>query len=188
MHGDSDPASAVLFGHAATATAMEFSPNANPLYFELGSDGGGHKVIYVPAGGARNPVGAQSFQKAALNGGGARGDTDVVLDAAEIINFTMREIPVSIRRLLEFAGRTVPFINNQVARKIGIKPDKAPTTLYDFGNTSSATIPLTITARLGERIAASPQKIVMSGFGVGLSWASTYWEAQDVACPPLVEV
>jgi 3-oxoacyl-[acyl-carrier-protein] synthase-3 len=200
MHGDCDPASAVLFGHAATATAMEFSPNTKPLYFELGSDGGGHKVIYVPAGGARNPVGAHSFQKAALDGGGARGETDVVLDAAEIINFTMREVPVSIRRLLEFAGRTVPdidayvfhqanqFINNQVARKIGIKPDKAPTTLYDFGNTSSATIPLTITARLRERIAAGPQKVVMSGFGVGLSWASTYWEPEDLACPELVEV
>jgi 3-oxoacyl-[acyl-carrier-protein] synthase-3 len=200
MHGDSDPASAVLFGHAASATAMEASSGAPPLFFELGSDGGGHKVIYVPAGGARNPVGAQSFQKAELQSGGARGETDVVLDAAEIINFTMREVPHSIRRLLEFAGRAVPdvdayvfhqanqFINNQVARKIGIKPDKAPTTLYDFGNTSSATIPLTITAKLRERIAHEPQKLVMSGFGVGLSWASTYWDAENVACPELVEI
>ncbi len=200
MHGDCDPASAVLFGHAATATAMEFSPSSKPLYFELGSDGGGHKVSYDPAGGARNPVGVQSFQKVELEGGGARGDTDVVLDAAEIMNFTMREVSVSIKRLLEFAGRSVPdidayvfhqanqFINNQVARKIGIKPDKAPTTLYEFGNTSSATIPLTITAKLRERIAEGPRKVVMSGFGVGLSWASTYWEAEDVACPPLVEV
>ena len=200
MHGDSDPASAVLFGHAASATAMEASAGAPPLFFELGSDGGGYKVIYVPAGGARNPVDASSFNKAELATGGARGETDVVLDAAEIINFTMREVPVSIRRLLEFAGRSVPdvdayvfhqanqFINNQVARKIGIKPDKAPTTLYDFGNTSSATIPLTITARLRERIASEPQKLVMSGFGVGLSWASTYWDAENVACPSLVEV
>lgn len=200
MHGDSDPASAVLFGHAATATAMEFAPNTKPIYFDVGSDGGGHKVIYVPAGGCRKPVGAESFEKAALNGGGARSETDVVLDAAEIINFTMREVSVSIKRLLEFSGHTIPdidayvfhqanqFINSQVARKIGIKPDKAPSTLYEFGNTSSATIPLTITAKLRESIAAGPKKVVMSGFGVGLSWASTYWDAEDVACPELVEV
>ena len=200
MHGDSDPASAVLFGHAATATAMEFSTSAKPTYFDLGSDGGGYRTIYVPAGGSRYPVGAQSFQKAALDGGGARGDTDVVLDAAEIINFTMREVPVSIRRLLDYAGRAVPevdayvfhqanqFINQQVARKIGIKADKAPTTLYDFGNTSSATIPLTITAKLRDRLAVEPQKVVMSGFGVGLSWASAYWDAENVACPELVEL
>ena len=124
----------------------------------------------------------------------------MVLDAAEIINFTMREVPASIRRLLESSGRDVTdvdayvfhqanqFINNQVARKLGIKPDKTPTTLYEFGNTSSATIPLTITAKLRERMAAEPQKLVMSGFGVGLSWASTYWEPEDVICPPLVEV
>ncbi len=200
MHGDSDPASAVLFGHAATATAMESAQGAKPIYFELGSDGAGYKVIYVPAGGCRQPVGAQSFQKATLEGGGSRSETDVVLDAAEIINFTMREVPGSIRRLLEYAGRTVTevdayvfhqanqFINNQVARKIGIKPDKAPTTLYDFENTSSASIPLTITAKLRERMAAGPQKLVMSGFGVGLSWASVYCDAEDVACPELLEL
>lgn len=201
MHGDSDPASAVLFGHAATATAMEFtSGDTKPISFEFGSDGGGHQVIYVPAGGSRNPVDATSFQKAELKGGGSRSATDVVLDAAEIINFTMREVPPSVKRLLEFTGRTVPeidayvfhqanqFINNQVARKIGIKPEQAPSTLYDFGNTSSATIPLTITHKLRERIAAAPLKIVMSGFGVGLSWASTYWDAENVVLPPLVEV
>ncbi len=200
MHGDSDPASAVLFGHAGSATAMEYSEDSKPVFFEFGSDGSGFKTIYVPAGGSRSPVAAASFQKNELAGGGARGDTDVVLDAAEIINFTMREIPHSIRRLVEYAGCGVAdvdayvfhqanqFINNQVARKIGIKPDKAPTSLYDFGNTSSATIPLTITARLRERLAESPQKLVMSGFGVGLSWTSAYWDAERVHLPELVEV
>jgi 3-oxoacyl-[acyl-carrier-protein] synthase-3 len=200
MHGDSDPASAVLFGHAASATAMEHAPEAPPLHFEFGSDGSGFKVIYVPAGGSRSPVDATSFKKSDLETGGSRSDTDVVLDAAEIINFTMREVPVSIRKLLESAGKTVDdvdayvfhqanqFINNQVARKLKISTDKAPTTLYDFGNTSSATIPLTITAKLRERIAAGPVKLVMSGFGVGLSWASTYWETDHVVCPELVEV
>jgi 3-oxoacyl-[acyl-carrier-protein] synthase-3 len=200
MHGDSDPASAVLFGHAATATAMEFSQDTKPIYFEFGSDGGGHQVIYVPAGGSRSPVDVSSFQKAELKGGGSRSATDVVLDAAEIINFSMREVPMSVKRLLEHAGHTAAeidayvfhqanqFINSQVARKIGIKAEQAPSSLYDFGNTSSATIPLTITTKLRDRIAAAPLKVVMSGFGVGLSWASTYWDAENVVCPPLVEV
>ncbi len=200
MHGDSDPASAVLFGHAATATAMEFCEDTKPIHFEFGSDGSGYQVIYVPAGGSRSPVDASSFQKSELKSGGSRSATDVVLDAAEIINFTMREVPHSIKRLLEYAGHSIAdvdayvfhqanqFINNQVSRKLGLAPGKAPTTLYDFGNTSSATIPLTITARLRDNLAVAPQKLVMSGFGVGLSWASTYWETDDVVCPPLVEV
>jgi len=200
MHGDCDPASALLFGHAGSATAMENARDTKPIYFEMGSDGGGFKVIYVPAGGCRNPVGANSFQKETLESGGSRGATDVVLDGAEIMNFTMREVPVSIKRLVEYAGRSVTdidayvfhqanlFINTQVARKIGIKADQTPTTLYDFGNTSSATIPLTITAQLRDRIAANSMRVVMSGFGVGLSWASTYWDTENVVCPELVEV
>ena len=103
----SDPASAVLFGHAGTATAIESSENSNPIFFEMGSDGGGHKVIYSPAGGARNPVSAASFEKVPLETGGARMDVNGVLDAAEIMNFTLREVPVSVRRLLENAGKTV---------------------------------------------------------------------------------
>jgi 3-oxoacyl-[acyl-carrier-protein] synthase-3 len=200
MHGDCDPASALLFGHAGTATAMEYSRDSKPIYFEMGSDGAGFKVIYVPAGGCRNPVGADSFQKETLETGGSRGATDVVLDGAEIMNFTMREVPISIKRLVEYAGRSVTdidayvfhqanlFINTQVARKIGIKPEQTPTTLYDFGNTSSATIPLTITAQLRDRIAANSMRLVMSGFGVGLSWASAYWDTENVVCPELVEV
>ncbi|MEZ5278010.1 MAG: ketoacyl-ACP synthase III [Opitutaceae bacterium] len=201
MHGDSDPASAVLFGHAGSATAMERSPGSKPIHFELGSDGAGFRTIYVPAGGARQPVGAAAFKKDALETGGSRGATDVVLDAADIMNFTLREVPVSIRKLLEGAAVSVPeidafvfhqanlFINNQVARKLRIKPEQAPTTLFDFGNTSSATVPLTITANLRERIAAGPARIVMSGFGVGLSWASVYWESDTgVVLPGLIEL
>ena len=200
MHGDCDPASAVLFGHAGTATAMEVSPAATPLHFEMGSDGSGYKTIYVPAGGARNPVGSSSFEKSKLEGGGTRGDTDVVLDAAGIMNFTLREIPASIKRLMDYSKWTVEetdafvfhqanqFINNQVARKIGIKTDKAPSSLHDFGNTSSASVPLTLTTQLGKRLPSEKLKIAMSGFGVGLSWASVCWESENVVCPDLIEV
>lgn len=200
MHGDCDPASAVLFGHAGTATAMEVSPVATPLHFEMGSDGSGYKTIYVPAGGARNPVDSSSFEKSELEGGGTRGDTDVVLDAAGIMNFTLREIPASIKRLMDYSKWNVgetdsfvfhqanQFINNQVARKIGIKPDKAPSSLHDFGNTSSASVPLTLTTQLGKRLSSEKLKIAMSGFGVGLSWASVCWESENVVCPDLIEV
>lgn len=200
MLGDSDPASAVLFGHGASATAMEFTDETKPIYFETGSDGSGFKVIYVPSGGARNPIGPQSFEKEKLETGGSRGGTDIILDAAEIMNFTLREVPGSVKRLLEYAGRDVAsvdayvfhqanlLINTQVARKIGIKPEQSPTTLHDFGNTSSASIPLTITAQLRDRLSSQPMKMVLSGFGIGLSWASIYWDAENVVCPELVEL
>jgi 3-oxoacyl-[acyl-carrier-protein] synthase-3 len=75
-----------------------------------------------------------------------------------------------------------------VARKIGLKPEQTPTSLFDFGNTSSASIPITITTKLRERISAEPMKLVLAGFGIGLSWASAYWEPDGIVCPELVEV
>jgi 3-oxoacyl-[acyl-carrier-protein] synthase-3 len=198
--GDSDPASAVLFGHGASATAMEYTENTKPLYFETGSDGSGFKVIHIPAGGTRNPITQQSFQKVNLEGGGSRAEIDVVLDAAEIMNFTLREVPGSVKRLLEYAGRQASsvdafvfhqanlLINTQVGRKIGLKPEQVPMTLHDFGNTSSASIPLTITWKLRERLSGQSMRVVLSGFGIGLSWASVYWDAEDVVCPALVEL
>jgi 3-oxoacyl-[acyl-carrier-protein] synthase-3 len=200
MLGDSDPASAVLFGHGASATAMECADNTKPLYFETGSDGSGFKVIHTPAGGARNPMRAESFVKQPLEGGGSRCEVDVILDAAEIMNFTLREVPGSVKRLLEYAARDAAgvdafvfhqanlLINMQVGRKIGLKPEQAPTSLHDFGNTSSASIPITITSQLRERLSAQPMKVVLSGFGIGLSWASVYWDAENVVCPELIEL
>lgn len=198
--GDSDPASAVLFGHGASATAMEYTQDTKPIYFETGSDGNGFKVIYVPAGGARCPLRPESFQKVQVENGGSRDGTDIILDAAEIMNFTIREVPQSVKRLLEFSGQNVgevdafvfhqanQLINTQVARKIGIKPEQSPSTLHDFGNTSSASIPLTITSKLRDRMNAEPMRVVMAGFGIGLSWATAYWDAENVTCPELVEV
>ena len=127
-------------------------------------------------------------------------DVNGVLDAAEIMNFTLREVPVSVRRLLEKAGKTVAevdayifhqanlLINNQVGRKIGIKPEQTPMSLYNFGNTSSASIPLTITTQLREPFSKKTMQMVMSGFGIGLSWSSAYWDAENVICPELIEL
>ena len=63
MHGDSDPSSALLFGHAGSATAMEGADGVKPIFFELGSDGAGFKVIYVPAGGSRNVPRGKTWPK-----------------------------------------------------------------------------------------------------------------------------
>ena len=167
-----------------------------PISFEFGSDGSGYQVIYVPAGGSRNPVDASSFQKAELeerrlaerDGCGARRRGDHQFHDARGAAFPFGDcsnLP-AIPSPMWTPTSSIRPTSSSTARSPGssaIKSDKAPTTLYDFGNTSSATIPLTITANLRERIAAGPLKLVMSGFGVGLSWASTYWETENVVCP-----
>jgi 3-oxoacyl-[acyl-carrier-protein] synthase-3 len=98
-----DPSSAVIFGNGGSATALELSQSGKPIYFEAGSDGAGYKVIYIPDGGGRSPLTAESFVKKPAETGGMRDATDIILDGSEIMNFALREVTASVKRLLEFA-------------------------------------------------------------------------------------
>ena len=60
------------------------------------------------------------------------------------------------------------FIVDNLGRKLGLRPEKAPFEAGLLGNTVSSTLPL----MLEPRLAAPPARILLCGFGVGLSWAT----------------
>ena len=60
--------------------------------------------------------------------------------------------------------------------------------LEDFGNTSGATIPVTMNARLQRQLSTGRHKILMCGFGVGLSWASAIMEVGDMVVLDIIEM
>jgi 3-oxoacyl-[acyl-carrier-protein] synthase-3 len=78
-------------------------------------------------------------------------------------------------------------INETIRKKLALPAEKVPTTLYDFGNTSSASVPLTMTVHIAEQLASTPATLLMSGFGIGLSWGSCIVQTNDVAMLPLIE-
>jgi 3-oxoacyl-[acyl-carrier-protein] synthase-3 len=79
-------------------------------------------------------------------------------------------------------------INETIRKALDLDPSKTPSTLADFGNTSSATIPLTMVDQLGERLRETTLRLALCGFGVGLSWGSLTCEVGPLVCPPIVEV
>jgi 3-oxoacyl-[acyl-carrier-protein] synthase-3 len=125
---------------------------------------------------------------------------EFALDGIEVFNFSVREVPAAVRDLLAFA-ETSPedvdafvfhqanaMINNMIRKLLALPEARVPTTLRDFGNTSSASIPLTIVEGLRERLREEPLKLLMCGFGVGLSWGTVLMDAGPIVCPELVEV
>jgi 3-oxoacyl-[acyl-carrier-protein] synthase-3 len=189
-----------LFGDAATATALEFDPAAPPMYFQMGSDGSGHRAIIIEAGGQRVPFAASHLERLPGADGIARKGTDVILDGPAILNFSIREVPPLVTGLLAyspFAAADVDYfvfhqanrmINETIRKKLGLAVEKVPMSLHDFGNTSSASVPITITARLREPLAADPKRVFMAGFGVGLSWAACIVELDRPYLPELIEL
>ncbi|MGN6390304.1 MAG: ketoacyl-ACP synthase III [Burkholderiaceae bacterium] len=196
-----DQGFAVLFSDAGTATALEYREDAAPAYFDLYTDGAGYQAIYCPAGGNRNPLRPEHLVATAGEDGIVRRQTDLRLDGPAILNFSITRIPPAVESLLDRARMTADqvdwflfhqanrIINETIRKKLRLPAEKTPSTLHDFGNTSSASIPLTLTMHAAPAIRAGRQRLLMSGFGVGLSWASCIVDIDaDAAVPPLIEV
>jgi 3-oxoacyl-[acyl-carrier-protein] synthase-3 len=195
-----DKSARPLFGDAGTATALSYDQTAEPMTFHLASDGSGASAIMIPDGGYRNLVDERSFEEVKESSGILRNRLQVRLNGPDVFNFTLREVPLSVKTACDAAGvatddvdafvfHQANFMMNEVIRnKLGIPLEKHPYSLDEFGNTSSATIPLTLVTRCSELLSSKSATFVLSGFGVGLSWGTVVINTSNVKCLLLAEV
>jgi len=192
----SDP----LFSDCGTATALEFDPSSSPIHFDMNSDGAGYRAIILPVGGHREPVQLHHLLPHADAEGEMHRDVDLILDGTAVLNFSIQRVPPAIRSLSEYSKTPLEkidyfvmhqanrMINETIRKKLGLPPEKVPSTLQDFGNTSSASIPLTMTTRLRDVLQDKPATLLLSGFGIGLSWGSCILKSDSIVMPPLLEL
>ena len=105
----------------------------------------------------------------------------VEMDGAKIFEFALNEVPLQVKKLLVKSKNTInsidyfvfhqanKFLIKTLMKKLKIPNRKIIYSIGEFGNTHSASIPITIFKNLKNR---SNLKILISGFGVGYSWAS----------------
>jgi 3-oxoacyl-[acyl-carrier-protein] synthase III len=194
----SDRSTVPLFSDAGSATLLERSESAAAMHFHLGADGNGACAIRVRNGGARNPFDAESLVQKEEGPGIRRAPVHLVLEGVDVLHYSLKNVVPNVNDLLASsrtdAGSVDYFVFHQANRilneglrkKLGIPPEKSPETLSVFGNTSSATIPLTVSHRLGKRLSDAPARLLFCGFGVGFSWGSALIDTDNVVCPDLV--
>jgi 3-oxoacyl-[acyl-carrier-protein] synthase III len=194
-----DGATVLLFGDAGSATALEPSGTARPFYFHLGSDGSGENSLIVPAGGFRQPRSDATGVRTVREGGNIRSDEDLFMDGPSIFMFTLQRVPHLVETVLQHSSRTADdvdffvfhqanrFMLDHLAKRMKIPPARFVVALRDFGNTSSASIPLAITTTLRDRLRTSPASTLLAGFGVGFSWAAAMLDCGPMVIPELVE-
>jgi 3-oxoacyl-[acyl-carrier-protein] synthase-3 len=194
-----DKSTLPLFGDAGSATALEFDPNAQ-LSFDLGSDGSGYKTIIVPDGGSRNRINSDSLKVQTIEKGIERSACDLVLDGMDVFSFGITQGPKTVNKLIEafeidkdqvdyyVFHQANMMMNKMIAKKLKLPVEKVPYSLKKFGNTSSATIPLTIVSEIKEAVLSKPSNIIMCGFGVGLSWGTMFAKDCKIDCLELIEV
>jgi len=188
-----------LFSDAGTATALEHDPSAPPMHFDLNSDGSGWQAIMLPVGGHRRPIEMHHHIPSVDEHGAKSYPTDLILDGTAVLSFSTQRVPPALLHTLEYAGLTLDqvdylllhqanrMINETIRKKLRLEPDRVPSTLEDFGNTSGASIPVTMTARIREPLLSGRKRLAMCGFGIGLSWATCIMETQGAVFPPLIE-
>lgn len=192
--GGRDP----LFGCAGTATAIEFSEGNDGFKFHFGTDGSGFDAIIIPDGGSRGQICDKSFEKEEIEGK-LYNRLMTRMKGMDVFSFGITTAPKSIKKLAEHYGfdyldfdyyvfhQANMKMNNQIVKKLKLVDEKVPTCMYEFGNTSSASIPLTIVTQLKDKL-AKPTKFICCGFGVGLSWGTAAFETSDIVISDLVEL
>jgi 3-oxoacyl-[acyl-carrier-protein] synthase-3 len=170
-----DRSVALLFGDAGSATLLERrepESKAANWSFVLHTDGAGFDDLIVRAGGFRDRFSPDQRQHF------------VSMNGSNVFNFTIRVIPPLIRDTLELAGlakedvdyfifhQSNRFIMNHLVKKFGLPADRVPIILEEFGNTGGPSVPLTITQGGLQRPADRALRLMLLGYGVGLSWGS----------------
>jgi 3-oxoacyl-[acyl-carrier-protein] synthase-3 len=171
-----------IFGDGAAATLVRGDGSSETLTgFSYGTDGSGGGHLMVPGSGLR-PGG--SLNPAASIG--ARGLTsngfDLYMNGSEIFNFTLRVVPETVNDVLKKAGLDLSevdlfifhqaneFMLSHLRQKLGIPEDKFYIGIEHFGNTVSSTIPIALTEAKTSGKLKPGMKVMLVGFGVGLSW------------------
>lgn len=200
VYSAKDRKTAFLFGDGGVAALIEKKDIYGDSFFSLNSDGSRHSLIKIDAGGYRKPSSCETvIEKVVDEYGNIRSEEQGYMNGSDVFNFVIREVPGDIKRILEFANfekdavdyfvlhQANNLINGYLAKKLKLAPEKVPMCLDKFGNTSSVSIPLTIVTQLKNNL-IERKKILLCGFGVGLTWATSVINFENCFISDLVEI
>ena len=179
----SDRSTCVLFGDGAGAAVLEADEaeeHAGILSTVLGTDGAGGMVLRCDNRRNHNPY--------------VKGDTAlsyVSMNGQEVYKFAVRTVPKVIAGAVEAAGLSMDEIDffllhqanlriiEAVAKRLHQPMEKFPTNLQKYGNISSASVPILLDNVNNHGMIGEGSKIVLAGFGAGLTWGAAVlrWQA-----------
>ena len=161
-----------IFSDGGSAVIVEKSNQNNIGEFIFGTDGSGFDNLIIQNGGARNSFDYLCSPTLGMHG-------------SKVFLFTMKEIPNVINKMLDKAKldlddldlivfhQASKFVIDNLIEKLSLDPKKVFINYEFIGNTVSASIPIALKDALDQNRLKNGDKIMLVGFGVGLSWAAT---------------
>lgn len=176
-----DKSSCMLIGEGGGAFLLEKTDESGAGISGIcRSFGQGYNAIIMPGGGFRNPN--PPAEEYVWKDGNKRSMYNVMMRGEDVFAFTISDIPKTIKEYLAKEGTTVDnydclaihqankFILQMLCKKLKVNPEKMPICLDRYGNTSAASIPMVLGDVYGNSDDTKALNVLMSGFGVGLSW------------------
>ncbi|MGZ3745069.1 MAG: ketoacyl-ACP synthase III [Pseudobdellovibrionaceae bacterium] len=184
-----DRSARVLFGDGAAVTFLTKSEGPGGfLAFDLASHGKEYAKFYIPAGGLRTPKTPETSLEKVDRSGNVRSPENIHMDGLGVWTFINSVVPkqieqnlfknnLSLDKIDEFIFHQASLMTLESLIKIGgINPQKVFINLEHVGNTVSASIPIALADAITTGRLKRGQKILISGFGVGLSYGTTILE------------
>lgn len=200
VYGARDRRSAFIFGDGGVAALVECNAKFGETTLSLNSDGSRADLIMIKAGGYRHMSTEDTLKERVVDEfGNMRSDEQGYMKGGDVFNFVIREIPRDIKKTIAESGKTIEdidffcfhqannFINSYIAKKMKLDLEKIPHTIEKFGNTSSVSVPLTIISELKDKMEGK-KTLMMSAFGVGMTWATGIVSFVDTKLSDIVEV
>ncbi len=188
-----------LFGDACTATALEYDPDAPAMFFNNGTLSEDGKALILTQGGYRHPYTHETLEIELARRAGTlkEGQTDD-MDGMDVFSFAITKVPKALKKLcaeydvnIEDVDHLVlhqanKLIVDAIAKRMIVPNEKVPLGLREYGNTTSASIPLTIVSECANEYRETHQKSLVCGFGTGLSWGCAYFETRNIIVPKVI--
>lgn len=200
VYSPKDRRSAFLFGDGGVAALIERDDKFGESFFSLNSDGSRGDLIKINAGGYRIPSSPETLKEKVVDEyGNIRSEEHGYMNGGDVFNFVIREIPKDIKHLMEHTGRDIQkmdyyifhqannFINQYLAKKLKLDSGKIPSTIEKFGNISSVSLPITIIDQLKDKLHGN-HELLLSAFGVGMTWATAIVPFVDCRISEIVEI
>ncbi len=192
---ENDRSTVVLIGDAGAAILLKKEKSSEPRVTLLEADGSGYRTLIIPAGGARYPDASHDVFHYA--DGVERTLYHSHMDGMKVFTFAIQEVPRAIKDYFAYTKTRCEdydalclhqanlFIMNRVADQIKFGRDKLLISIDRYGNTSTASIPLTLCDYYGDK--QGEFRILASGFGIGLAWGVTSLQVSAENIFPIIE-
>lgn len=190
-----------LFGDGGTAMALEYDETANNIIVDFHTFGKGYEALMTPHGGFRHPITPASFEYQDFGNGVVRAPIHTLINGMNVFSFAISKPPKSIETFMTendidrntdidyfLIHQANKLIIDRIVKKLKLPHEKVPYNLEEFGNLGGASIPSLMVTRLRDQLMFKDTTLLMSSFGLGLTWGTMWMKTKPMKIVELIKI